>query len=482
MSKIKGFIGETIIYGFANVFSRAFAMLLIPLYATYLGKIEYSNLIMLQSIFTVLSFLLVLNSGVFYYYYEYENIKYRKMIFTSWFYYQLTIGTILAFGLFMFSDQLIELLIVTPENAEDLRLGMSLIGLQYFPYIFNITNINLYRIDRSPKNVLMITLLEALFTLLFVGGGLMYFEFSIPQVIGAQIAARIIVSFIYIFKARFYLNITYFSGQLLKKLVDFAWPFFIISGFAWVITSIDKFIGAEALTNKEDVAILALSMQLCIPIIVLASMIRMALGPYVMSIRHNKEADKEYQQIFDLTIFSGLVVLVLIVMCTPLLISVLANETYMGAITVVPLIAFASVISLMSNQFSVSFSLSKKNVYILWATVLGGGSGVLINLLLMKDYGYVVAGYSQICSYFLMAVALYFIGKRKTKLNLRLKNSLLLIGITILFMVLVFVETDNVLEGEFLFLVFYGGITLLLLLISYLYLQKISINKLLKRS
>ncbi|OFY95473.1 MAG: hypothetical protein A2491_11410 [Bacteroidetes bacterium RIFOXYC12_FULL_35_7] len=85
MSKIKGFIGETIVYGFGNVFSRFFAMLLIPIFTSYLGKTDYSNFVMLQLTFTFLSFFLALNSGVFFYYYEYENIRYRKFVFTSWF-------------------------------------------------------------------------------------------------------------------------------------------------------------------------------------------------------------------------------------------------------------------------------------------------------------------------------------------------------------------------------------------------------------
>ena len=103
MGRMKAFAKETLIYGFANVFSRVFAMFLIPLYTGFLGKIDYSNLIMLQSVFTVMTFLLALNSGVFYYYYEYEKIKYRKIVFTSWFYYQL-IAAILLLGILVISS------------------------------------------------------------------------------------------------------------------------------------------------------------------------------------------------------------------------------------------------------------------------------------------------------------------------------------------------------------------------------------------
>ncbi len=142
MSKIKGFIGETLIYGFANVFSRIFAMLLIPLYANFLGKTDYANLVMLQSFFSILTFFLTLSAGVFYYYYEYENIKYRKMVFSSWFYYQLIVVALIILSLGLFANPISNLLLTNSVNTFELKVCTILIGVQLIPYIFNITNIN----------------------------------------------------------------------------------------------------------------------------------------------------------------------------------------------------------------------------------------------------------------------------------------------------------------------------------------------------
>jgi O-antigen/teichoic acid export membrane protein len=480
MSKLKAFAGETIVYGFANVFSRVFAMLLIPFYAGYLGKIDYSNLIMLQSMFSVLTFLMALNSGVFYYYYEYDNLKYRKMVFTSWFYYQLVIAVLLALILLFGSPFLSNLFIITDENYVDIYLGIILIGLLFFPYIINITNINLYRIDRSPKQVMFITFLESLFTLLFVGGGLMYFDFGIPGILLAQVIARSLTALIFIRKASFYFNIKYYSAKLLKKLVGFAWPFFVISAFSWLIISIDKFIGAEMLSNKDDVALLTLAMQLTIPITILADMIRMAIGPFVMSIRKEEDADQSYQQIFDLSVFSSLIILILLVMSTPLAVYILTDVSYLKVIEVIPLIAFASVISLIYNQFAISFSLVKKNVYIMYATILGGTIGFVINYLFMKDNGFIVSGISQIISYLIMAIVLFVLGKRLTKLNLKLRSAFAMMGLTGIFITVVYLNLEQILNEEYFVLFFAGGICLISVAILYLFFQKIPLKRILK--
>lgn len=473
-SKLKGFIGEALIYGFANVFSRVFAMLLIPLYASYLGKIDYSNLIMLQSVFSILTFLLGLNSGVFYYYYEYDNKKYRKMVFSSWFYYQVVIATALVISLYFFSSQLAQLFIVNNRNVDELIACIGILGLQFYPYLVNNTNINLYRIDRKPKKVMFITLLEAIFTLIFIGVGLEFYDFGLFEILLSQLAARALVSILFVKTILFYLPYIHYSFKLLKKMFAFSWPFFLISIFQWLIMSVDKFIGADVLQNKEDVALLALAMQLALPITVLADMIRMAIGPFVMSIRKDHDADKNYQSIYDLSVYTSLIVLIALVISTPWLTLLLADETYLEVLEVIPLIAFANVVSLIANQFALNFSLVKKNIHILYATVIAGIAGFVINFLLMESLGFIVSGYSQVASYVLMAIYLFFMGRKIANNHLSLRLSWLMMSVVLFFISFIYWNLDQIYANNKFYLLFPG--ILAILLISAIYLKSVRFN------
>ncbi len=467
MSKIKEFIGETLIYGFANVFSRVFAMMLIPLYVG-LGETDYSNLIMLQSIFSVLTVFLALNSGVFYYYYSWNRPKVHKMIFSSWFYYQLLIALVILFSFYLFAGSIKSIFIVTAENGGDLEWALVLVACQFFPYIINITNINTFRIQRKPKKVLQIVFLEALFTLMLIGGGLLFLDFGLIEIIASQFIGRLLVNFFFIKTARSYLNWKYYSSGMLKRLWLFSWPFFVISGFEWMILSVDKFIGVDLLDEPIDIATLALAMQLTIPIIVVADMIRMAIGPFIMSIHKEKNADQSYQQVFDISVFSGLIVMVGIIAASPLLTLVLANDLYLGVVTVVPLIAFSNVLSLISTQFSVNFSLVKKNAYLLIATSVAGISVISLNIILMREYGYIGSGIAQAVSSFLMAAILYLIGKRITNMNLRLRNTLVFISIVGIYVTSVYYDMENILSGNFGFIIFGGIVCFIILFAAYL--------------
>lgn len=474
MSKLKGFIGDTLVYGFGNVFSRLFAMLLIPLYAKYLGKIDYSNLVMLQSTFSILTFLTALNAGVFFYYYEYDNLRYRKIVLTSWFYYQIAVSVIIITLLITVSPCLSQVFIINAENSESLRWALILIGLQLIPFIFNNTNINFYRIERKPFPVVFIVSLEAIFTLILVFIVLQFSTYGLLGVVFCQLIARFLVTLIFIKKSLFYILIKNFSLKLLKKMFSYSWPFILSMVFTWVIITIDKFIGAQKLTDKTEVALLALAMQLVLPISVLADMIRMALGPYVMSIRKDAEAEKSYQQIFDLTIFSSSVVVISIVLFSPLLTYLLADLSYIGVINVIPLMAFASVLSLAGNQFCISFNLVKKNIYIFWSILIAGLIGTIINLLLMKRFGYVVSGYSQIASYIAMAAFLYFYGKRIANLQTKLRNSLFIIAELVGFIILLYFVNPLIINGQYFIFFLCCFSFILLMSITYIKLNKIN--------
>lgn len=456
-------------------------MLLIPLYANFLGKTDYSNLVMLQSFFSILTFFLTLSAGVFYYYYEYENIKYRKMVFSSWFYYQLIVVALIIISLGLFTNPISNLLLTNSENVFELKVCTILIGIQLVPYIFNITNINLFRIDRNPKGVMYITLLEAIFTISIIGIGINYFDFGLIEIMASQVIARLLVALFFYKTILFYINYKYFYSELLKKLFNFSWPFLIISIFSWFIISIDKFIGADVLQNKDDVALLALAMQLTIPITVLADMIRMAIGPFMMSIRFEKDANKSYQQVFDLSVLSSLLVLISLLIVSPFLIPLIANQSYLAVIFVIPLIAFASVFSLIANQFSISFSLAKKTVYIMYATIIGGAIGILINLFFMERFGFIVSGISQLISFVIMCVILYLLGKKVAGLDLKLGKSAILILICLTYLSIVYFKMDEILSENYFTIYFYGILTFILLLYLYLRQQKIPLKSIFTR-
>lgn len=164
-----------------------------------------------------------------------------------------------------------------------------------------------------------------------------------------------------------------------------------------------------------------------------------------------------------------------IVIGTPILLEIIDNTEYMEVIRVVPLIAFASVLSLVVNQFSISFSLKKKNPYILIATIIGGVLVIVTNILFMGDYGFIVSGFSQVVATFTMVTILYIMGRRIADLKTRIGTSSLLMLIAGLYIGLIYMDLDEILRGNYFSLIFGGSIALML--ISFVYLITLKRSK-----
>lgn len=481
MSKLKGFVKETLIYGFGNIFSRVFAMLLIPLYANYLGKVDYANLVMLQSYFGLISIFTGLNAGVFYYYYEYNNEKYRKITLTSWFYYQIIIFIVLFLTTFFFSSSILDLFIIDSANKSDLSLALILITVQLIPFIFNNTNMNFFRIERKPKPVVLIVFLEALFTLILVFLVLKYTSHKLTGVVVMQILARLLVSILFYNKSKFYLNIYYFSKKLLSKMFAYSWPFIVSMLLSWAVIYSDKFLGVQLLQDKNEVAYMALATQLLIPLTVLADMIRMALGPYVMSVRSNEDASNDYQKIFDLTIFSASLLAVLVISFSPLLIPIISNSSFFKSFLIIPLLAVAQVISLGSNQFAVSFSLVKKTKYIFYSVLISVIVGLTINLFFMPYFGFIAAGFAQISSYFFASLFLFYFGRKLAELKTTINNSLLIFSQVIVFSMFTLISLHQFEIYSSIYYLSFGLIFCLTLSFTFLRNENIKLKELLLR-
>lgn len=414
--KLKGFVSDTIVYGIGSMFSRAFAFFLIPLYTHYLDKNQYANLILLQLIFTVISFFLALNSGVFFYYYEYKREKIKKAVFTNWIVYSIA-----ASGLFVLLSAafypLIKPIFEFAENDQHTRdtffVTFLLMIVQFFPYVIFLTYFNLLRINLKPKKAVAITAADAILVIIFVVYFLAFQNMGIRGVVLGQLIAKTILA-VGILLVGFYkyFDLRIVSWALMKRIFVYSSPYFFSSTFLWVMNSSDKILGTQLLESQAQVAFLGLAMQITMPIMMLAGIVSQAYGPYVMSIRHEENAKDTYAEILSLVVFASVIISVMLLAVSPFLIDILADETFYATLEIIPLFAFATVISIIMNQICIGLNLAKKNTYIAVATIFGALLGFIFNLYLQPVMGIRAAGYSQIIAYAVTGIIVHIYSQK----------------------------------------------------------------------
>jgi O-antigen/teichoic acid export membrane protein len=423
---LKGFVSDTLIYGIGGMFSRAFAFFLIPLYISYLDKAQYANLILLQLIFTICSFFLALNSGVFFYYSEYKREKIKRTVFSSWLAYELVTFFFILLITVLIYPFLISPIFTPPENSaitgETFFLPFLVIILQLLPFIIFNTYFNLLRIQLKPQRAVTLTILDAILVIVFVVYFLVYAEMGVLGVVLGQLIAKSILA-IGILAVGFYkyLNYSLVSWAMIKRMFIYSSPFFLGSIFLWIMNSSDKIIGTQLLESKAEVAFLGLGMQITMPVIMLVGIISQAFGPYVMSIRHNADANQTYREIFSFSIYASAVISTLLLTISPFLIDILADDTFYPALIVIPLFVLASMIEIAMTLLALGLNLTKKTLYIAIATIIGGIIGFAINIYFQPILGIQTAGYAQILAFAVTTVIVYKYSQKFMYIDYNLK-------------------------------------------------------------
>jgi O-antigen/teichoic acid export membrane protein len=417
---LKQFFKESFLYGLATVLSRFLGVLLLPLYTNYLSPADFSNFTILQALFSVLTFFLTLVAGVMYYYYTYKSTKTRLRLFTTWFYFQLGILVPLGLLVLISFPILKQSFILTLENENNLFIFILLVFLQLIPYIFTNTALNSFRIARDAKNAVYISVLEAVVTTALSVVSLVFFKGGIQEILIAQILGRSITVLFFFKSCISFTKWENFSKLLLKKLLVYNWPYFFINCLTWFIVSVDKFMGSHFMKQPQDIALLAVGMQLVTPIVLFADMIRMALGPFIMDLNTHQSRQNTYQKIFDYSLFFTSVLSILLIIGADLLLYLLTNESFNRVLDILPLFCISQLFAVAINQVSIDFNLAKKNVHILGATLLGGIVGVVINYHFMSIYGMYAVACAQITAHMCVFVYLVAVGKHLIQLKIHL--------------------------------------------------------------
>lgn len=415
------FIKESFIYGVAQIFSKLFVFALIPFYVYYLGKEEYTNLIVLQMFYGFLNiFFLSLIPAVLLYFYRTKKQNLHRSLFTSWFYFQLLLACFFILLLFFVSNSFESFFLQKSTSSQDLDWSILLIGIQLLPFSIINTLYNHYRIIRKPLMVLALLMTETILVSASILLVLIYFHGGIIEILVCMLVGRIATVLVFLPSVSYFVNPAFYSFRVLKRMIFVAWPYFLIDVFTWLIISSDKLIGSLRLQDPTELVFLAIALQIVRPINIFAEIIRLALGPFLHSIQQSSLLKNTYQHIFNLTLFASFLFLTSLVLVTPVICSVFSDKSILGIIYVLPLMGFANVMLIAVNQFSINYNIAIRNKILLWVTLFGGILGISINYFFMPIIGFISSGYAQALTYLIIFYLLYYIGKKQIKLEIKL--------------------------------------------------------------
>ena len=246
-----------------------------------------------------------------------------------------------------------------------------------------------------------------------------------------------------------------FCWTLFKRIISYSWPI-MIAGLAFTINeNLDKTLQYTHI-DKGDAGAYGACYKIAVIMTLFVTAYRMGIEPFFFKQMNSENAKNTYAKITEFfTIFSSIVALGILANLSWIKYIMVPNSTYWRAIDIVPIIIIANVFFGIYYNLSTWYKVTDRTMVGTMISWVGAGLTLIINLALLKDYGYMVSAWATLIAYFVMMVISYILGQKNYPIPYPTKKLSVYLILFILLSFMSFTIFDqNVIWGNILLLLY----------------------------
>lgn len=248
-----------------------------------------------------------------------------------------------------------------------------------------------------------------------------------------------------------------FDWELFKKMFKYSYPI-MFAGFAFMINeNFDKLVQFWEI-SKEDAGAYGGCYKLAVLMTLFVTAYRMGVEPFFFKEMNKTNAKNTYAKVTEyFTLFASLVAMGLIANISWLKKVLIPNPDWWTAMDIVPIIIIANLCFGVYYNLSTWYKVTDRTGYGTVISWFGAIITIVLNLVLLKEYGFMVSAWTTLIAYFSMMVLSYFLGQKYYPIPYRVGKISLIIGILAVFSFISYQVFDaNFWIGNLLFLIFAG--------------------------
>ncbi|MDR0953665.1 MAG: oligosaccharide flippase family protein [Elusimicrobiota bacterium] len=425
---------ETLIYGTSTIVARLFNFFLVPVYTYYLITSDYGI------IATVFAFMALMNIiyqyGMDQAYLRFAKDKDGKDVFATPFIAVLVSAILISAIICLLSPWLAALLGIGRQNAYLIQIAcvvMAFDALNIVPFAkLRFTHRPWYFVAARTLSIL-VNVAGNIIALAWLSAGL-----SGIFIAGIFASLTSLILLIPVIKEDF---VPRFNKPLFKEMFAFSWPF-IPAGMASILVNvIDKPLLSH-LAGLGEVGVYQANFKIGIFMMLIVSMFDQAWRPFFIQ-QASKADHKElfakiltYFTALATWIFLGLTMLMPTIIKTKFFGVHLIHPNYWGGMGIIPLVLAGYLFYGFYINFMVAPVLTKKTRVLMWITLLGALSSIVVNIILVPSIGIIGAGWAILTSYIVMAASLFIFLERNYPIIYEYRKLTLMAAATILMLLL----------------------------------------------
>jgi O-antigen/teichoic acid export membrane protein len=397
------------IYGLGGLVSRILAVLLLPLYTTYLTTSDYGRVETLVALTAVLVTLLRagIGSAFFRFYFDSPAQAARLRVLRTSFWFTMASATAgLAAG-WAFSPQIAELLNLGPN--QDGLVRAAFVGLwaqlnyEQLTALFRVEERSVAFVAASLANVLITVAATVVFVVALDQGAI--------GVVAGNFTGTLAVYLALVGYRREQLGLG-FDRSLLREMQRFGLPL-VPSGLAlWTLSFSDRFFLAH-LAGQDEVGTYSLGVRIASAIVLLLVAFRTAWPAFAYSIEDDRQARQTYGFVLTYLLFATCWMSLALGALAPWLVRLLArNEDFWPGADVVGPLAFAGAAWGAYTVVAIGIGRVRLTQFNWVITGCAAAVNVALNLILIPPYGIMGAAVAQVAAFTAMFLGMAWHAQR----------------------------------------------------------------------
>lgn len=311
-----------------------------------------------------------------------ENKDKKKLLFNSLlipFIISIFVGIVLV----IFSDSFARLLF------SDSTAIKPVILLAFCTPLFIIEKFMLLSLRMEEKAVQYSTwniiskLLNLMLTIMF----LLFYKRNFEAIIYASVISQLIVSIMlmYICKKDLVISKKYIDKQQIKGLMKFGFPLIPSTLIGWGLNSMDS-VFLRAMSTYTELGQYSVALKVTNVLGLLQTSFTTFWSPMAFKWKANGEHNDKFQLVSDGVTFVMSLILIVILLFKSIIPLFLGNG-YDNVIYILPFLLFYPIFYTMSETTTLGISFSKKTFYNVIVSIIAMGSNLILNALLVPEYG-----------------------------------------------------------------------------------------------
>lgn len=394
VSRGKSLIANTLILGIGQVVPQLAGLITLPIYTGMLTTAEYGRYDLVNVSVYILTVVVILqiHQAIFRFLIEVRNTDKETVYISNGYYFALIPSLLVSvvFGCFFYSLSLFTKFLLGAYlflNLQNSVIGQISRGLGKNNYYVLGATVN------SIVNVILVILLVLKKRLGFDG---LFISLDI---------ALLCSCFIQYIGGRQYKKISLSAVRfcVIKEMLNYSWPMVPNTLSIWIINTCDKFI-IRLFLGIEYNGIFAIAQKIPNLLTVAYSTFNMAWQESASLSSSSLDANTYYSNVFNV-VFNFLAgAVLLLIAATPVIFSLLINDSYGEAYNQIPVLYVAVFLSCISSFLGSIYIARKSTTSVGVSSIIGAIINCVVNVSLIRFIGLYAASLSTIVSYTVLVV------------------------------------------------------------------------------